>query len=108
MADSGALRQRRSKLHKSGNHTLCRSSCTAASRVAVPELPDGPEGQEVPADDAGKMRWLATRLAEAYRADPGNALLARELRMTLQALMPAGKPKADDDLADLFAEFSSA
>ena len=117
MADSGALRQRRSKMHKAGDHRLCRSSCTASGRVGrfsvVATPPDGPKGQEraaegqespeIPAGDKGKLRWLAGKLAVAYEADPANALLARELRMTLQALMPAGKgDSVDDELADFF------
>jgi hypothetical protein len=65
--------------------------------------PEGQESPEIPADDKGKLRWLATQLAGAYKADPANALLARELRMTLQALMPAGKgDSVDDELADFF------
>jgi hypothetical protein len=67
-----------------------------------------PDGQEIPADDAGKMRWLAAGLALAYKADPGNALLARELRMTLQALMGRGREPVDRDLDDLFAQFGGA
>jgi hypothetical protein len=50
------------------------------------------------------MRLLAAQLAQAYRADPGNANLARELRMTLQALMGPGEA-VDSDLAEMFAAF---
>ena len=49
------------------------------------------------------MRQLARDLAVAYGADTSNALLARELRMTLQALLPKGSEKPDADLAGLFA-----
>ncbi len=53
-------------------------------------------------DPVAELRQLAAQLAGAYRADPGNALLARELRMTLQALMPQKAGNSDDDLDDLF------
>ena len=98
MADSDALRARRKRAHAAGDHSLCKR---------CPSVQIDPEGQEIPADDTGKLRWLAASLAEAYRADPGNALLARELRMTLQALMGRSSPgDSDRDLDDLFAEFS--
>lgn len=56
------------------------------------------------ADAEAELRELGGQLAAAYRADPGNALLARELRMTLQALLPvrAGDGQGDD-LEALFA-----
>ena len=101
MADSDALRSRRKRAHAAGDHSLCK-------RCAVRRMPIAPEGRDPPADDLGKLRWLAGQLAEAYRADPGNALLARELRMTLQALMPQKGGQADDELAGLFAELGSA
>jgi len=34
MADSGAMRQRRSKAHKAGDHSLCGSRCSAAPRTS--------------------------------------------------------------------------
>jgi len=99
MADSDALRTRRRRAHAAGDHSLCKRC--AAVRIEA-------EGEEIPADDAGKLRWLAAGLARAYKADPGNALLARELRMTLQALLGRGDgPEGRDrDLDELFAEFS--
>lgn len=68
------------------------------------------DGQEIPADATAKLRWLAEGLAKAFQADPGNALLARELRMTLQALIGGrdGPEGQDDELASLFAEFSTS
>ena len=77
--------------------------------------PEGQEGREIPLSAGGEvwnpqaeMRQLAAQLVSAYRADPGNAALAKELRLTLQALMGGGKGSGDDDIAALFAEFSSA
>jgi hypothetical protein len=55
-------------------------------------------------DPLAEMRQLAGGLASAYRADPANALLARELRMTLQALIGGGGNGPDSELDDLFAE----
>jgi hypothetical protein len=50
------------------------------------------------------MRELAGRLAQAHAEDRGNAPIARELRLTLSALI--GLPAAtdeDDPLAELMA-----
>jgi hypothetical protein len=58
-----------------------------------------------PADDfdpAAEMRGLAVIAVAAYRADPSNATLCREARMTLQALMPKGAGDVDADLTGLF------
>jgi hypothetical protein len=55
------------------------------------------------------LRKLAGSLAEDYQADRGNALLAKELRMTLQALLAGqGSGDMDGDLADLFAELGAS
>jgi hypothetical protein len=50
------------------------------------------------------MRRLAGRVVQAHEKDPGNANLAREARMTLQALMGPGEA-VDSDLAEMFAAF---
>jgi hypothetical protein len=106
VADSGALRQRRSAAHKAGDHRLCNPArCPHASAVArlhpVPPVP-GPDA----VDAMEGLTALARRLQAAHEAEPGNALLARELRMTLQALLPAARPAVDGDLASLFEELS--
>lgn len=95
MADSGALRVRRARAHKAGDHSLCRNC--AALKLAAPVPPPG----EV-ADAPSELRQLAHRMAEAHRADPGNAILGAELRKTLLELMPKGKAEADADLTGLF------
>lgn len=99
MADSGALRVRRARMHKAGDHSLCRRCAVVRDGAAVTlaAVPDAPG-----LDALEELRALAGLLAAAYRADPGNALLARELRMTLQALM-AGAGKADGDLTRFLA-----
>jgi hypothetical protein len=95
MADSEAVRSRRKRAHASGDHRLCRRDCAAlklAAPVAVGEVTDA----------RAELRQLAARMAEAHRADPGNAILGAELRKTLLELMPKGKQDADADLTGLF------
>ncbi len=100
MADSGALRVRRARAHKAGDHSLCRRCAAVRGEAApTPRLLDG-----AAVDPLAELRQLAARLAAAYRDAPDNAMLARELRLTLQALMPQGG-STDGDLEDLFAEF---
>ena len=105
MADSEALRARRHRAHRAGDHSLCRrcavvrgESVTPAALVSLPAPPDGPAF-----DATAEMRRLAGRLVLAHTAEPSNSLLARELRMTLAELMPKGKPDADADLTGLFS-----
>ena len=95
MADSEALRARRSRRHRAGDHSLCRSNC-ASLRLAAPAA-----AGEV-TDAQAEMRQLAYRMADAHRADPSNAILGAELRKTLLELMPKGKQEADADLTGLF------
>jgi hypothetical protein len=52
-------------------------------------------------DPAAELEGLARRLAVAHVADPGNAALARELRITLQALAAAEPDGVDDPLEEL-------
>ena len=94
MADSGALRVRRSRAHKAGDHSLCRNC--AALKLAAPVA----SGEVT--DARAELRQLAYRMAEAHRAEPGNAILGAELRKTLLELMPKGKQDADADLTGLF------
>lgn len=56
-------------------------------------------------DPVMEMTQLAKQLAAAYEADPSNALLARELRMTLQSLKPPAT--ADAGLEELLRDLSS-
>ena len=96
MADSSALRSRRSRAHAAGDHSLCRRSAACASLV-----PAGPVRDAAPcADTAGALARLAGRLEAAHVADPGNALVARELRACLLAL-PAPGDGEDDPLEEL-------
>ena len=53
-------------------------------------------------DARAELRQLAYRMAEAHRAEPGNAILGAELRKTLLELMPKARTDADADLTGLF------
>lgn len=90
MADSPATRSRRYRQHKAGDHSLCKPGCQPRSGEFgenLRALPPVPEGSGT-FDADTELRRLADQLAGAYTADPQNALLARELRMTLQSLKP--------------------
>jgi len=104
MADSNALRMRRARAHKAGDHSLCRR-CAAVRAEAEPlhGVTSLPQQPAPPLDPPAELRALASRLAAAHEADPANSLVARELRMTLQALMPKGSENADADLTGLFS-----
>jgi hypothetical protein len=100
LADSGALRTQRYKCHKAGDHSLCRHAPGAEGQDGHPPA--------VPVSDPiGELRRLAGRLRDAHEADPGNALIARELRMTLQALT-GGRGDGDAELESLFAELGAS
>ena len=74
---------------------MCLRDCKdRRGPVRIAEVPADP-GENF--DAAAALRKLAAQLTEAYQADPGNALLARELRSTLLAL-PVGprEPSALD------------
>jgi hypothetical protein len=102
MADDDALRSRRKRRHAAGDHSLCGRRCEASRPTLV-----------FPAEDAGgevvprvMLEGLARRLEAAHAQDPADANLARELRMTLQALGAGGA--GDSELAGFAAEFGAA
>ena len=97
MADSGAERARRHRLHKAGDHSLCR-------HAALAPVPDIPQAE---IDPRAELEAVARRLTAAHQAEPGNANVARELRITLLALGPA-VPAADplDELRAMSARVS--
>jgi hypothetical protein len=100
MADSDAVRARRYRQHRQGDHSLCKHWPGAG----LTRLPDVHNINVTGFDPADEMRKLAGRLSAAYKADPPNAALARELRMTLLALGPEAEAM-DPGLAEMFAAF---
>lgn len=98
IADSEALRAQRSRKHRAGDHSLCKRCAAVRPKPATAAPVEDP---------AAVMRQLAGDLAAACRADPGNATLARELRMTLQALADPGDG-LDGELREFLAGFSRA
>lgn len=100
------------RAHKAGDHSLCKR-CPAvtgkrAPLAAVPALPASGESRQ-PLNAKEELEDLARTLRAAHEADTTNAPLARELRMTLQALLDADrKPAGDEELAGLFAAFGAS
>lgn len=104
MADSDAVRQQRRRHHQAGDHSMCRRGCKESrASVTIAEVPAG-SGRDI--DPSAALRDLAAGLQEAYRTDPGNGLLARELRMTLLALRPPRDAGVDDELAALMRDLA--
>jgi hypothetical protein len=101
MPDSEAVRSRRKRAHAAGDHHLCRR-CQVVKPRPVAAVADLPPGIGEVTDAPSELRQLAYRMAEAHRMDPANAILGRELRVTLQALIPKGDADADADLTGLF------
>ena len=107
MADSDAVRARRYRRHRQGDHSICRHRLVAVPAEVQAAFPaDRLDVADL--DPVAELRNLAGRVAEAYQADRGNAALVRELRLTLQALM--GLPGADavDPLDELRAMMGPA
>jgi hypothetical protein len=77
VADSDALRARRYRQCRAGNHALCRHPQEPIRQLAV--VPDGGE-----VDRRAVLVRLVRRLEQAHAADPGNAMVARELRAAVR------------------------
>ena len=98
-ADSDAVRQQRRRRHAQGDHTLCTRRCPAArSSAPIGEVPVS-SGEKL--DPAAALEELAALLMAAYRADPSNGALARELRTTLLSMPGARDTAVEDELAIL-------
>jgi hypothetical protein len=94
----------RRRHHKAGDHSMCRKSCPDARGPL--RIPPVPPGSAENLDPAAALRDLAARLQAAYHADPGNSLLAKELRSTLQLLLPSRDAAVDHEWRELMAEMS--
>jgi len=80
VADSQAVRSRRHKLHRLEDHSLCKHGPAPSPAVITVDL-DQPE-----LSPRERLDTLARRLEAVHRASPENALVARELRLTLEVL----------------------
>lgn len=104
MADSDAVRQQRRRRHRAGDHSMCRRDCgDGGGSLRIAPVPAG-AGRDL--DPAAALRDLAVQLQAAYDADPGNALLAKELRTTLLALSPSREAGVDAEFKLLMQELS--
>jgi hypothetical protein len=92
MADTGAVRQQRYHRHKMGDHSMCKRGCQRG-QLRIAEVPDG-GGESL--DPVAELRQLAVQLLAAYRADPGNAALAKECRATLLCV-PGSQGTSQED-----------
>lgn len=79
---------------------MCGNRCSMAGRAPVLSIVP-PSAPAAKFDPVAELRELAAELHAAYRADTSNAILARECRATLVALMPKDS-KRDADLTGLF------
>jgi hypothetical protein len=115
MADSGSLRVKRHRLHRAGNHSLCRPGCGGITQVPavaakIREVSgDRPGSREDSAafDPRLAMGELAVQLRAACEANPADAVLAREYRLTLMELAKGGDSDAVDPFAELLAGLSA-
>jgi hypothetical protein len=96
MADSDAVRQMRRRRHRMGDHGMCTWRCKRART----------SDSEADFDRSAALVELAEGLMAAWRADPGNAMLAREVRATLLAL-PSAADEAEDEFALMLRELST-
>ncbi|SRR6266581_1174695 len=107
MADSDALRAKRHRRHKAGDHSMCRPGCGngQARQLASVRPIAAPSGD---LDPRAELVDLARRLASAHEAEPHRADVARELRATLLAIEAAEPAAADpmDELREMAARVS--
>jgi hypothetical protein len=97
MADSQALRSRRCRKHRAGDHSECRHDDGSGPPAVPLVVRDGIEPRAA-------LVALACRLEAAHVADPANERLARELRATLLVLLPPAEAgEAPDFVAELAA-----
>jgi hypothetical protein len=107
VADSDAVRARRHRRHKSGDHSMCRQDCAdRAPRRLAQVRPIAAPAADL--DPRAELIGLARRLAGAHEAEPHRADVARELRATLLAIEAAEPAAADpmDELREMAARVS--
>lgn len=108
MPDSGSLRVRRHRQHKAGNHALCKPGCGGITKVPATSPGIQPDraasGENL--DPLKAMAALAVQLEAACAANPADAVLAREYRLTLMELAKGGDRDRPDPFADILAELT--
>lgn len=104
MADSNALRVRRSKLHAGGDHSLCKEGRPCRRLALVPEgaVRPSPAGlvaavaAEFAGSDDATVRELALKLAElADQPGPQSVAACRALGELLAATRGGGEPEPE-------------
>jgi hypothetical protein len=110
VADSQAVRARRARAHRAGDHSQCQPGRCAALADQDQQREPGPVEASVrefmaavafpERDPRAALTVMAVRLAGALDRNPGAAPLARELRtiMTWLAENPAGAADRVDEL----------
>ena len=90
----------RHRRHVAGDHSLCRRCAAVRAEDAADVLAAAP----VPADldVPGELRAAAARLVGAHEREPANAIVARELRLTLEVLAKL-EPVLSDPMDELRA-----
>ena len=108
MADSGSLRVRRHRQHKAGNHALCRPGCGGKTQVpaGLPGLREVSGGSAGNLEPLAAMADLAVQLRLACEANPADAVLAREYRLTLMELAKGGDRDGPDPFAEIVAQLT--
>ena len=104
--DTAALRAKRSRRHKAGDHSLCRDDRCAATTVtevrdatvtaSVQALLDELKFQ--PGDPRFVLGQVALQLAAALDKSPANVTIARELRSHVGSI--AESPNSEPGLVD--------
>ena len=94
---------KRHRWHKAGNHSLCKPGCGGNQPIPVPSRDFGEDSGDL--DPAAELRALAVQLRAASAANPSDSILAREYRLTLQAL-PAPRDSGVDELLREIAGYS--
>ena len=107
VADSDAVRAKRHRRHRSGDHSMCRQDCAdrVPRQLAAVRPVAAPAGE---LDPRAELTELARRLADAHTADPQRADVARVLKDVLLAIEAADPAVADpmDELREMAARVS--
>jgi hypothetical protein len=108
MVDSAALRQRRKRAHRQGNHTLCRPDrCPLSGTIERDDMRSLRDAIETELrDDLPRLELARSLITVAARGGPAAVGALRELGQTIEAkrrgeLTPAVAPRIDDEILEL-------